>query len=414
MITWITPSLGTAAWDEVEGRAGLVIVDVRELVDKPGNSVEAVRVLIRRGVEALRRGDRVAICCDYGVSRSNAVAVGVFATAQGVGYDEALRRVLAAAGEPSIKPEVLAVVRAAVEDGPVASPTSREKRVLVTGGSGFLGRAVAPSLEGTCQVIAPDRKALDLTTGAARLDLLVREHHVTDILHLANPRMPGSNEAMGATLVMLRNTLDVCRECSARLIFLSGWEVYGGYRAHRLVASEGTPLLPRGSYGDTKYLCERLLEQHQSLYGIRCALVRSGPVFGPGGTKPRFLSTFMKQARRDEPIVTHRYLNGDPALDLLYLDDFVDILTRVVTCEFVGALNIGTGTATSTAAVARMIIGELGSRSTIRTINLETCTANIVMDSAKARAEFGWSPRVSLEGGIKVLCAQANPAETRR
>jgi nucleoside-diphosphate-sugar epimerase len=211
---------------------------------------------------------------------------------------------------------------------------------------------------------------------------------------------------MGPTLVMMRNILDVCRECSTRLIFLSGWEVYSGYQADRLIVSEATPLFPRGPYGETKYLCECLLQQYQSNYGIRCALVRSGPVFGPGGTKPRFLFTFMKQALRDEPIVTHRYLNGEPALDLLYIDDAVDILASVVTRDFVGSLNIGSGTATSTADIARMIIRQLGSKSTIHYASVGSYTANIVMNPGKAKSEFGWSPRVSVEEGIRLLCAK--------
>ncbi len=408
MIYWVTPSLGTAARDEVGDESGLVIVDVRELVDQPGNSVDAVQALIGRAVEALRHGDRVVICCDYGISRSNAVAAGVLAKAHAVGFGEALRHVLASVGEPPIKPELLAVVRTAVGERPLVSRAPAEKCVLVTGGSGFLGRAMVARLERQCTVVAPDRRTLDLTTGVARLDLLVREHQVTDILDLANPRLSASNEAMGSTLVMLRNILDVCRECSTRLIFPSGWVVYSAYQTDRLIASEGTPLLPRGPYGETKYLCECLLQQHQSAYGIRCALVRSGPVFGPGGTKPKFLFTFMKQALRGEPIVTHRYLNGEPTLDLLYIDDFVDILARVVTCDFVGPLNVGTGTATSTADIARMVVRQLGSKSTIRCADVEGYTSNIVMNPGKARAEFGWSPRVGVEEGIRLLCAQAH------
>jgi hypothetical protein len=189
VISWVTPSLGTAARDEVDEQVGLVIVDVRELVDKPGNSVGAVRALIGRAVEALRQGNRVVICCDYGISRSNAIAVGVLAKAQAWGFDKALRCVLASGGGPSIKPELLGVVRAAVDERPPVSTTSAEKCVLVTGGSGFLGRTLVSRLDGKCKVVAPDQKALDLTAGAARLDLLVHEHRVTDILHLANPRI---------------------------------------------------------------------------------------------------------------------------------------------------------------------------------------------------------------------------------
>ncbi len=79
MICWITDRLGTAPATSVHLEPGMRIVDVRELVDKEGNEAANVKPLIDAGVAALNDGDRVVVCCDYGISRSNAVAAGILA-----------------------------------------------------------------------------------------------------------------------------------------------------------------------------------------------------------------------------------------------------------------------------------------------------------------------------------------------
>ena len=406
MIQWITPKLGTAPRNDVSENEDVVVVDVRAMVDKAGNTAEVVRGLVDAAVSGLRRGKRVVVCCDYGMSRSNAIAAGAMAMAEAIPYDNALQRVLDATGERSIKLEVVAAIRETIEPpAPTSnSASTAEKRLLVTGGSGFLGRSIVMRLSSRHQVSAPDRQSLDLTGGATSLDLFIRRHRATDIIHLAHPRVFASSEAMGPSLVMLRNVLDVCRENALRLVFLSGWEVYSGYVSGGLVASEETPLLPRGAYGETKYLCECLLRQHQQVYGLRVALLRLGPVYGAEGDKPRFIRTFIRQAMADEPIVTHRYRNGDPSLDLLYIDDASEILSAIIRSDFTGVLNIGSGSAVSTPDIARHVVRILHSRSTIGSSPVSEYVANITMDASKVRRAFAWSPKTSIEVGLDNVC----------
>src|SRR3954468_14641968 len=98
-IRWITPTLGTAAATEVVGADDLSVVDVRELVDRAGNRSDAILEKIRDGVASVRQGRRTVVCCDYGMSRSNAVAAGVLACLEDIPFDAAVRRVREATGE---------------------------------------------------------------------------------------------------------------------------------------------------------------------------------------------------------------------------------------------------------------------------------------------------------------------------
>jgi len=401
-IRWITPTLGTAPALQIRPEAGMAVIDVRDLVDKAGNRGDAVRRKIDEGCAALRDGKTAVVCCDYGISRSNAVAAGILALHEAVPFEAAVRRVLEATGEKEIKVEPLQAVRRALGGGQPKTP-AQGPRVLVTGGGGFLGVPVSRKLAETLPVAAPGRAALDLRQGSTQLDLLAGEEEIDCIVHLANPRVYTSNVALGDTLTMLRNVLDVCVARDLRLIYLSSWEVYSGYRSTCLLADESLPLLPKGPYAETKYLCEMLIGHSRRTQGLRCALLRSSPVYGAGSDKPKFIYNFIDKVRQSRRIVTHRYNNGLPALDLLHVDDLVAAVSLAVERDFSGDLNIGTGVATSTLKIAEMLRDMLGGRGEIDSALIDSDTAGIAMDSGKARQALGWRPATGLEQGLRLI-----------
>ena len=198
MIRWITDSLGTAAYDQVCEMDGITIVDVRSLVDKPGNVTDAIASKIKEGVTSLKSGNKTVVCCDYGISRSNSVAVGVLSQFLGIGFLEALTRVQKETGETEIKLEVLNVVQRVV--GSVKQPTAREKTYLLTGGSGFIGRELGSALSQKANVVAPSSKDVDVTAGSTVLGMWAKEYSADAIVHLANPRVYTSNKALGMVI----------------------------------------------------------------------------------------------------------------------------------------------------------------------------------------------------------------------
>ncbi len=399
-IRWITPLLGTAPALLVRQETGMNIIDVRDLVDKAGNRSDAVRQKITEGCESLREGKKTVVCCDYGISRSNAVAVGILAKFESIPFETAVRRVLEATGEKEIKVDPLQAVRRAL-GGVEERPHHDKLRILVTGGTGTLGKPISEKLSKGFEVIAPNRKDLDLQQGGTQLDLIVGESEVDCIIHLANPRVYTSNIALGDTLTMLRNVLDVCVARDIKLIYLSGWEVYSGYRSSYLEADESLPLFPKGPYAETKYLCEMLIEHCRRTQGLRCTMLRSSPVYGVGSDKPKFIYNFIDKIKRNQPIVTHSYNNGLPSLDLLYIDDLVAAVTNTAASDFTGNLNIGTGVITSTHRVAEILRDLLGGRNEIESTLIDSDTACIAMDAGKAREVLGWQPKIGIEQGLQ-------------
>jgi len=413
MVHWINEFLGTAPAATARLKRGVVVLDVRDLVDKGGNDPERIWHKIAEGIEAIRRGERLVVCCDYGISRSNAIAAGILAKLRGTTVDQAARDIITATGEREIKIELLDIVRAVVEGPAQTAADNSGRRVLLTGATGFIGKAVGAQLRqmNRVEVIAPSSRELNLISCRAELDMLVRSKGVDTVVHLANPRVYTSNLALGETLAMLRNVLEVCTHNGAWLLYPSSWEVYSGYPATRLRADESLPLHPSGPYGETKFLCETLIGHFRRAEGLKCALIRSSPVYGPGSDRPKFIYTFIEKARRDEPIVTHRYANGDPALDLLHVSDIAQAITKVVAVRFIGDLNIGTGTVSTTRQIAEWIVRWLTSGSTVHSVAIAREVANIAMDYGRAEQEIGWRPEIAVKDGLRALVEQLYPGD---
>ena len=131
-------------------------------------------------------------------------------------------------------------------------------------------------------------------------------------------------------------------------------------------------------------------------------------MYGPGSDSPRFLHRFIDQARRGRTIVTHRYTNGPPALDLLPIDDLVSAFVATLKTGYAGTLNLGTGTLVSTFEIAEMLKALLGSTSCIEEMHLDTGVASIAMDSSCAQAELKWRPTVDFRSGLGNLVAGMN------
>ena len=403
MIRWITENLGTAPWDRLDAPSGVHVLDARDLIDKEGNSPALVKSKIDEALRHLQTGKKVIVCCDYGMSRSNAIAAGILAAYETLEFKQAVQRVISATGEKAIKISVLSAVCQALDEKrerEAAGPDAG-RRLLVTGASGFIGSSVMGELQQNYEVVSPTRQEIDLLRDPIALDLLVKERGIDTVLHLASPRVYTSNESMGTSLVMLKNVLDVCAENSLFLICFSSWEVYSGYKTMELQADETLDPCPGGTYGQTKVLCETLLRHYHRRYGVAHTLLRSSPVYGPQGDRPKFIWNFLQKALRNEDIVAHRYLNGFPSLDLLYIDDLRSAILAAIARRVQGAINLGTGTATSTTEVAQRIVEQVRSRSVIRHHEISGYAGNIVMDIRRAGETLGWRPEIDLARGLE-------------
>ncbi|HLP80922.1 MAG TPA: NAD-dependent epimerase/dehydratase family protein [Nitrosomonas sp.] len=402
MINWILDhKLGTSPFEaasKVEG--DFQILDVRDLVDKDGNTPENVKTKIDLAVAWLKENKTVLVCCDYGISRSNAIAAGVLSVYQNIPLDEAVRQAINATGEKFIKLEVIDVVRRSLEP---LTEKSREDTILITGGSGFVGGQLSTALKNDYKVISPSREEVNLNTDVFDLDASIKKNRASMIVHLANPRVYTTNNAVGEMLTVLKNVLDVCAINSTHLVFLSSWEIYSGYSASALLADEVLPARPSSSYGMAKALCENLIEQHKLKSNFPVTILRSSPVYGIGSERPKFIYNFYNQSKQNQVIVTHEYENGFPSLDLLHVSDLVSAVKRVLDRRATGVFNVGSGRLHTTASVAEKIVALTGSQSVIHHSKIKGNASNIVMNTRRLHEMTNWTAKIGLDEGLRSL-----------
>jgi nucleoside-diphosphate-sugar epimerase len=391
MINWLTDYLGTSSYFGITANEqDCKIVDVRNLVDKDGNKDDEIISKIDEGINYLKAKNIIIICCDYGMSRSNSIAAGIISKYESISFFDAVRLITEKVSLQGIKLEVLNSVYNAIN--PKVKVKGDIPRILITGGSGFIGTKLDERLNKSFFVKAISSKDINLITNPILLDLIIKENGINYLIHLANPRVYTLNIALGDSLVMLKNVLEACRLNQVKLCYISSWEVYSGYKSTELLADEALPLFPKGAYGESKWLSEQLIDQYYKLFDLKFTILRSSPIYGDNSDKPKFIYNFIDKATKDKPIVTHNYLNGSPRLDLLYVNDFLNALEKSLTFESNGIFNIGSGKSISTMEIADLIIAKYKSKSIVQSTNINAYYSNVKLDYTKALRELNWKP----------------------
>lgn len=408
MIRWITGNLGTAPWESTVNTPDIRLLDVRDLVDKDGNCLDLIQSKIETGVKALESGDKVVVCCDYGVSRSNAVAAGILAIHRNISFCESLELLIRETGERAIKIETMHAVADVVRHMQhslriESKPSFSSPRIVLTGGSGYLGSSLAPYLQDRFPTIALSSREANIVTGAVDLDLIVQQHSATHLVHLAVSRDFGKNSAVGESISMLKNALDVCTANRLKLIFVSSAEVFSGYTADRFEATELHTPLPRSSPGVAKYLCETLIHQHAAVHELEWTIFRLATIYGGNARRPKFLHTFIEKSLQGEDLTVHHYRNGSPEVDLLHIDDFCRAFVRALDKDISGVVHLGQGSGITTSSLFNLIQEINTSNCTISNHHIDANTPKIILNCSLAKTKLGWQPQISLREGIKSL-----------
>jgi UDP-glucose 4-epimerase len=296
-------------------------------------------------------------------------------------------------------------------------------KILVTGGSGFIGSHVVKHYQGRAEIVVLD----SLRTGARdRLDGLscrLVEGSVVDralvdelmegtdfVFHLAAlvsvpESMASPFETAEINVRGLLNVLESARQHRAKkLVFASSAAVYGENPADPKVETL-TPD-PRSPYAVTKLDGEYYCALYAREGWLPTAALRFFNVFGPG-QNPRSayaaaVPVFLQRARAGEPLLVHG--DGGQTRDFIYVQDIVEALALAAEKPGLqGVFNAGCGRAISVLELAREIIRLTGSGSSIefgppRPGDLRHSTS----DPRKLLAE-GWRPRFDISAGLKSL-----------
>lgn len=273
-------------------------------------------------------------------------------------------------------------------------------RVLVTGASGFIGRHLVPALRAVGHtVIEANSQSGDISsqstwTGFPKAEVVV---------HLAGRTfVPDSWIDPGAfvrcNLLGTIAALDYCRTNGAHLVFLSSY-LYGNAQTQPI--PETAPLVATNPYALSKKLAEEACQFFSRSFGINVTILRPFNVYGPGQPEHFLIPSIVRQVSAGGTVHVQ---DLEPKRDYVYVSDLVDaIVLSVRQPRGLRIFNIGTGMSHSVAELV-MLIQEL-KLTQLKVVSAGEKRPDEIQDSradiASARRELPWTPRVTLEAGIK-------------
>jgi len=397
MIRWITDRIGTSPWADEFVSGDIRIVDVRDLRDGSGNAPSLIKEKVDMALCHLKHGERVVICCDYGISRSNAVAAAVLAKLDNRKLNETLLQVIDATGEERIKIDFVNNLRLALNE---SQGNGTGNRILVIGADSFVGRAICQTFDSESTVCRPGEERSRIFSPVI-LDAAVQDEEIGWLLFCWHPVGIDTNEALGELLTGLRNALEVCRIRRVRLVFISGHQVFAGLhpKEPEIFGEERAPL-PSGAAGDGFFLAETLINLYQTRHGLPVLIIRPSFLYGAEDDRRNFFNTFVRKAILGEEIVTHHFKDGPARVDLLHIKDFANAVRMAVNQRIEGVLHVASGALITTRELAERLVACIGSESTVRQIEMPGLNNLAQLDARRARTGLGWEPYISLEEGI--------------
>ncbi|CAF2119188.1 unnamed protein product [Rotaria magnacalcarata] len=301
------------------------------------------------------------------------------------------------------------------------------KRILVTGGAGFVGSHLVDRLmlEGHEVIVADNfftgrKRNIEHWIGHENFELINHDIvnplyiEVDEIYHLASPASPSHYMYNPVKTIKVNtmgtiNMLGLARRVRARLLFASTSEVYGDPEVHpqkETYFGNVNPFGPRSCYDESKRVAEATCYAYAKQEGISIRIARIFNTYGPRMhmNDGRVVSNFILQALQNEPITV--YGHGKQTRSFQYVSDLVDGLISLMNSNYSMPMNLGNPDEYTIEQFAFKIKDLVGS-------NAPVVYKDPVVDDPKqrrpditlAKSWLNWEPKVLINDGLKKTIA---------
>jgi UDP-glucuronate decarboxylase len=307
----------------------------------------------------------------------------------------------------------------------MAGYTSKNKRILVTGGAGFLGSHLCDRLiqEGH-EVLCVDnfytgsRQNVAHLISNPRFELMRHDIslplfvEVDEIYNLACPASPVHYQAdpvqtLKTSVLGAMNMLGLAKRVKAKIFQASTSEVYGDPKVHPQPESywgHVNPIGIRSCYDEGKRCAETLFFDYHRQHKLRIKVARIFNTYGPRmhPNDGRVVSNFIVQALKGEPITI--YGSGEQTRSFCYVDDLIEAFIRLMNSpdEVTGPINTGNTGEFTILELAEKVIAMTGSRSRITRLPLPSDDPiQRKPDITLAKSQLGWEAGITLDRGLE-------------
>lgn len=302
--------------------------------------------------------------------------------------------------------------------------TPQTKRVLVTGATGFIGKALLRRLaKGNFDIIACYRtkktyeknKISSSNITYFNLDLTNRDdfkkitQRVDVVIHLAAQVFKSDTENLfedflNNNVLGTYNLLEFCKGKNVgRIIYISSKYVYGEPEIEKV--DETYPAQPSGTffyYGMGKLMCEHLCIRHSHDFDIKLIILRLSPVFGEEQREWYLIPRLIKKVRNKQNLVL--YGDGSNVMEYLYVDDCVEAIIKSLDTPHDGIYNIGPGESLTFRGVIDSILKVYSPDQSI-TVHYDSGQKpgekGFILDIRRAEEKLGFKPAYTFEDGLR-------------
>lgn len=300
------------------------------------------------------------------------------------------------------------------------------RRVLITGGVGFIGLHLSRLLlrDGVEVVAFDDLSASQIEVAR---DVLGHEHFelvegdVTEpiavdvpidaIVHLAGPidaREPIKAVRVGSVGTL--NALELARSNDARIVLASSGAVYGD----PLISPQGEgyrgnvdPVGPRSSYDEAKRFLEAATTAYRRHYGLNTGIVRPFNIYGPDcQSQRRAIPKWIAAALRGETLTVY---GGEQTRSLCWVEDFAKGVRQMLHSDFAGPVNLGSPSEVTMSQLAQLIVDSVGSGEIEVLPGKEAESTQRCPDVTVAREVLGWTADTDIATGIAKTVERMRP-----
>lgn len=299
------------------------------------------------------------------------------------------------------------------------------KRILVTGGAGFLGshlceRLVADGHDVICldNFFTSQKENVAHLLGRPNFELIRHDIiqpiwlEVDEIYNLACPAAPGHYQynpikTIKTSVLGAINVLGIAKRCRAKVLQASTSEVYGDPEVHPQPESYRgavNQLGPRACYDEGKRVAETLFMDYHRKNRVNIRIVRIFNTYGPQmhPYDGRVVSNFIRQAIKGEPITI--FGTGEQTRSFCYRDDLIEGMMRMMGApdDFIGPVNLGNPDEFTILQLAQLVLKLTGSKSKLVYGELPPDDPTQRRpDITLARAKLKWEPTIPLSEGLQ-------------
>ena len=302
---------------------------------------------------------------------------------------------------------------------------STMKRILVTGGAGFIGNHLCRRLlnEGNYVICLDNfftglKRHIEDMLGNPNFELT--EHDIVEpvdievdqIYNMACPASPPHYQydpvkTMKTSVLGIINMLELAKKYKATLLHASTSEVYGNPLVHPQQESywgNVNPIGIRSCYDEGKRAAETLMMDYHRQYGVDIRIIRIFNTYGPNMDPKdgRVVSNCIVQAINGDDITI--YGDGSQTRSFCYVSDLVDGAIKMMNNDksFIGPVNLGNPSERTVLNLAEIVLEMTGSRSKITYKDLPSDDpVKRKPDITKAQEILGWKPEVDIKDGLK-------------